>query len=85
MGAFRDEVPVDIANKYLLFASRGVKAYLDAKSGLTVYQMGQFQSYEEAVALKEEAISKGLGDSFVVAWNNGEKISTEEALRLLGR
>jgi cell division septation protein DedD len=85
MGAFRDEVPVDIANKYLLFASRGVKAYLDAKSGLTVYQMGQFQSYEEAVALKEDAISKGLGDSFVVAWNNGEKISTEEALRLLGR
>ena len=85
IGAFRDEVPVDIANKYLLFASRGVKAYLDTKSGLTVYQMGQFQSYEEAVALKEEAISKGLGDSFVVAWNNGEKISTEEALRLLGR
>ncbi|MCE2771926.1 MAG: hypothetical protein LW750_00550 [Bacteroidetes bacterium] len=85
MGAFRDEVPVDIANKYLLFAARGVKAYLDTKSGLTVYQMGQFQSYEEAVALKEEAISKGLGDSFVVAWNNGEKISTEEALRLLGK
>jgi hypothetical protein len=85
MGAFRDEVPVDIANKYLLFASRGVKAYLDSKTGLTVYQMGQFQSYEEAVALKDEAISKGLSDSFVVAWNNGEKISTEEALRLLGK
>jgi hypothetical protein len=81
IGAFRDEVPVDIATKFLQFSSRGVKNYVDPQTGLTVYQVGVFVSKEQAEALRDEAVGKGLPDAFIVAWKNGKKISMEEAVK----
>ncbi|HEX8517665.1 MAG TPA: hypothetical protein VF868_15815 [Bacteroidia bacterium] len=77
IGAFKDEVPLEIANQFLKIASKGIKNYKDA-NGLTIYTLGNFKTYEEAQSLKNE-ISSIVTDAFIVAYNNGTKISVDEA------
>lgn len=82
LGAYREVVPVAMANRFLVFASRGVSIYKDANTGLTVYQVGALNTYAEAAALKAEAVSSGITDAFIVAWNDGKMIGVEEALKV---
>lgn len=77
IGAFKEEVPLDIANKFILIAKKGIETYTD-KSGLTVYTVGNCKSYEEASALKTEVDAADLKDSFIVAFKNGEKVALED-------
>ncbi len=85
IGAFREEVPVEIANQFLQLSSKGVKNYLDGGTGLTVYQVGVCVTKEEAEALRAEAVAKGITDAFIVAFKDGKKITMEEAMQLLGQ
>lgn len=82
LGAYKEFVPIAMANRFLQFASKGVSIYRDQNSGLTVYQVGVYVTYKDAQALKDDAIAKGINDAFIVAWHNGEKISIEEALKI---
>ncbi|MDQ3109924.1 MAG: SPOR domain-containing protein, partial [Bacteroidota bacterium] len=84
IGAFRDEVPVEIANQFLQLASKGVKNYFDESTGLTVYQVGVCMNKEEADAFRSEAVAVGITDAFIVAFKDGKKITMEEAMELLG-
>jgi hypothetical protein len=81
LGAYRESVPIDQANRFFQFASRGISIYKDVNSGLTVYQVGALKSYADANSLKNEAVASGITDAFIVAWRNGAKISVEEALK----
>jgi hypothetical protein len=83
IGAFKDEVPLEIANQFLKIASKGIKSYKDS-NGLTIYTLGGFRSYEEALQLRNE-IAGTVKDAFIVAYNNGNKISVEEAKTLQGK
>ena len=78
IGAFNDEVPIEIANKFLKIAKRGIKNYKD-NSGLTIYTVGNLKTYDEANVLKNEVVAESLTDAFIVAYRNGEKIPVEEA------
>ncbi|MCW3102056.1 MAG: WD40-like beta Propeller containing protein [Bacteroidetes bacterium] len=80
IGAFKDEVPLEIANQFLKIANRGIKNYKDA-NGLTIYTVGNFKTYDAALSLKNEIIAI-VKDAFIVAYNNGNKISVEEAKTL---
>ncbi len=83
LGAFKNEVPVDIMNKYLTIADKGIANF---KSGeLTIYTVGNYKEASAAEAVKAEVIAKGIADAFVIALNNGEKISLEEAKKLGGK
>ncbi|HRG58008.1 MAG TPA: hypothetical protein PK323_03570 [Bacteroidia bacterium] len=83
LGAFRNEVPVEIMNKYLTIADKGIANF---KSGdLTIYTVGNFKDAASAEIVKVEVISKGINDAFVIALNNGEKISLDEAKKLGGK
>lgn len=80
LGAFKNEVPVEIMNKYLTIADKGIANF---KSGdLTIYTVGNYNNAAAAEAVKAEVIAKGVTDAFVIALNNGEKISLEEAKKL---
>jgi hypothetical protein len=83
IGAFREQVPIEIANKFIAIASKGVNNYTD-ESGLTIYAVGNFTNYEDAAKVKVELANSNIPDAFVVAYNNGIKISVEEARRLIG-
>jgi hypothetical protein len=83
LGAFKNEVPVEIMNKYLTIADKGIANF---KSGdLTIYTVGNYKDAASAEAIKTEVIAKGISDAFVIALNNGEKISLEEAKKLGGK
>jgi uncharacterized protein with beta-barrel porin domain len=83
LGVFRKSVPVEIMSMYLKLASKGIE---ETKVGeTTVYSIGKYVSFEDANAVKSEAQSIGVTDAFVSAFNDGKKISLDEALRMLGK
>ena len=84
IGAFKEEVPLAIANKFLKIARMGVKNYKDA-NGLTIYTVGTFKSYAEANSVKADVVATAnITDAFIVAYKDGIKISVEEAKTLIG-
>lgn len=52
-------------------------------NGQLRYSAGIFQSVENAIPKKEEAVARGIVDAFVTAYYKGERISLPEAERLL--
>nr|MBA3899052.1 hypothetical protein [Bacteroidota bacterium] len=83
IGAFKDEVPIEIATKFLHISSYGITHYLNDQ-GLTIYSVGSFSTYSAAHALRHEiAESEGFNDAFVMPYLNENKIAIGEALELL--
>jgi N-acetylmuramoyl-L-alanine amidase len=52
-------------------------------NGLYKYTTGNLRTMQDAVALQREVQQKGYRDAFVVAFHNGERITTEAAEELL--
>ena len=53
------------------------------ENGQIRYSTGTFRSVDEARPKKTEAIEKGVADAFITAYFNGERISLQEARKLL--
>ncbi len=49
------------------------------------YMFGNTNSYETAQQLKEQAGANGYPGAYIVAYNNGKRISTGEALKLISQ
>jgi hypothetical protein len=82
VGAFREQVPIDIANKLLANSERGIKTFKD-ENGLLVYTIGEYPAYETANNLKTQLVSEGLKDAFVIAFRNGKKMTATAAIELI--
>ncbi len=78
VGAFKNEVPTDMLNKYLSIG--GVVPFKEG--GLTKYISGDFTTKEEAIKSLQKIKEVGLTDAFVVGDYNG-KILTMDELRQL--
>lgn len=75
VGAFKNEIPQEIAAKYLIVEGIEETNY----EGLTLLLVGQFSTYEDAQQHKIKLQEEGITESFVVAFNNGKKIPIKEA------
>jgi len=85
IGAFKEEVPLEIANKFLKIAKKGVKNYKDA-NGLTIYTVGTYKTYAEAIVVRTEVVNEAaINDAFIVAYKDGNKIAIDEARALSGQ
>lgn len=62
------------------FAPRNVA--VKYSSGMNVYIIGDYKSYNEAKYLKNKLHAEGHGDCFVVAFKGSEKIKVSEAIKL---
>jgi len=82
VGAFKEQVPIDIANKLLANSGKGIKTFKD-ENGLMVYTIGEFLEYESANNLKTQLINNGLSGSFIIAFKDGKKFSASEALEMI--
>jgi N-acetylmuramoyl-L-alanine amidase len=51
--------------------------------GMYKYTSGNENSMEDAMKIKKDLDKKGYRDSFVIAFFNGERISIDEARKLL--
>ena len=79
VGAFIGNVPADVMN---LFIEIGEVSSIKGENS-TKYYFGDFRSRVEAEKAKEELMSQGLIDAFVVGAFSGHIITAEEAQRIL--
>lgn len=73
IGAFKEEVPIELAVVYMRLAPKGVN-YRLREDGFTVYTVGATNSIEEANRLKQEVINEGITDAFLVAFENDKQV-----------
>ena len=75
IGAFRDSIPREMAEKYVKID--GIMENKEAD--LTLLSVGNFETYEEAAEYKKELEKVDIWDAFVVAYNYDHKISIKQA------
>ncbi len=81
IGAFKKDIPEDIMRIYLQFDNIDENIQKD----LTVLTLGEYGDYDIAKAFCSNIKEMGIPDAFVVAYNQGRKISIEEAQEYLER
>lgn len=82
VGAYKAKMP-ESASKAIkkLSVLRKVENYKDEK-GVTVYTTGNLKKYQEAVTLQNQVKLEGIKNATIVAYNNGKRITLEEARKL---
>lgn len=81
IGAFKEEIPDDIMHIYLQFDN--IKENI--QKDLTILTLGEYGDYDIAKAFCGNIREMDVPDAFVVAYNQGRKISIEEANEYLAR
>ena len=84
VGAYENDIPVEQAKAILKLTSYGVDID-ESQAGLIKYLVGNFKGYQEALDFKDQMDSNGLSDAFVIALQNGKRISVEDANNLLNQ
>ena len=73
VGAFRNPIPQDLFRGFAPISAEKVR------DDITRYRVGYFTSYNEANSAKNQIRGSGYIDAFVVALNNGNRITLSEA------
>lgn len=82
IGAYKNQVPNDIASKFLNIKTWPVKNVVI--NGLFIYTIGNFNAMTFAKKLKDEAISLGITDAYITIYKDGKKLYGAEATQYLG-
>lgn len=83
IGAYKNQVPNEVAAKFLNIKTWPVENKV--VNGLYIYTVGNFIDAKFAKALKDEAVSVGITDAFIVVFKDGKKLYGAEASQYLGR
>lgn len=83
IGAYKNQVPNEVAAKFLNIKTWPVKAY--QINGLYIYTIGNFVSSSFAKKLKDEAVSLGITDAFITVYKDGKKLYGAEATQNLNK
>jgi hypothetical protein len=83
IGEYTDEVPIDVAAIYLKIAKRGLKSTQEGDT--TIYTIGSFKEYKDALKTKIEMKSLGLKDADVIVYEDGVRKPIEPILKKLGQ
>ena len=84
IGAYEKQVPTEVVSS-LLKASAMKDFEQKVMNGISVYSVGKFTNYNEAVQLKNILVNDNIPDAFVVAYQGENKISVEDAKKLLNQ
>ena len=79
IGAFKRMLPVSYFTEKFKLTST-VNA--EQNNGLNKYTTGIFSSYQEAHDNRNQVRTTGISDAFVIAYNNGKRITVQEALMI---
>lgn len=83
VGAYRYQVPNDVASKFLSIKNWPVNTLVI--NGLYIYTFGNFNGVTFAKKLRDEAISFGITDAFVTVYKDGKKLYGAEATQYLNK
>ena len=81
LAAFKESMPDESARFYLMVDSISEVSLDD----LTLLTVGNFKGYGNALERRTELRQMGFKDAFIVAFNQGRKVSVEDARRFLGK
>ena len=79
LAAFKESMPDESARFYLMIDSISELSLED----LTLLTVGSYKSYGNALARRDELRRMGFKDAFIVAFNEGKKVSIEDARQYL--
>ncbi|MGC9472116.1 MAG: SPOR domain-containing protein [Bacteroidales bacterium] len=79
VGAFRGMLPPDAENHYREASGGAQVEKRTDEQGLTVYTIGNFYTFDEAVRFRSRLAANGLTDAFVTAYLEGRRIGVERA------
>lgn len=82
IGAYKGKIP-DSKNKLIkkLSVIRKVENYVDDK-GVNIYTTGKLRLYQEAITMQEQIKQEGIKDAVITAYQNGKRITVDEARKL---
>jgi hypothetical protein len=82
VGAYKGKLP-DTAAKSIkkLGVLRKVESYKDEK-GVTIYTTGNLKHYQDAITMQSQVKLEGIKNATIAAYNNGKKITLDEARKL---
>jgi hypothetical protein len=83
VGAYRYQVPNDVAAKFLSIKTWPVNNVVI--NGLYIYTFGNFNSVAFAKKLRDEAVSFGISDAFITVYKDGKKLYGVEATQYLNK
>ena len=85
IGAFKEQVPVDKVQEFLKMASKYELSQEKDETGTTIYSIGRYKEYSQAVQYKDMLINEGYQDAFITAYSGSQKISVKEAKSILNQ
>lgn len=85
VGAYEKQVPTNVVSSLLKIASMKDFEQKANEKGITLYTVGKFKSYDEAVQSKNIVVNSGAPDAFVIAYKGNKQISVDEAKQLLNK
>jgi hypothetical protein len=83
IGAYSKPVPDDVANRFNNIKSWPIENKVI--NGLYIYNIGSFTEASYAKTLKEEAVSIGIADAFIVVYKDGVKLFGAAATEYLNK
>jgi hypothetical protein len=83
IGAYKNQIPNDVANKFLNIKTWPVKNV--AINNLYIYTIGGFNAFVFAKKLKDEAVSVGITDAFITVYKDGKKLYGSDAAQYLSQ
>lgn len=78
IGAYKDQVPIGIANQFVKIAEQGIST-AKQDNGITLLTVGSFKTYKEAEKARNAIAEQGI-DAFVIATRMNKKIFIQENL-----
>lgn len=81
LASYKGEAPADALALFEKLGN-GKRTLRTSSNGLTIYQLGDYANYSEALQAKDRAVQNKLTDSFIVAYHKGKKIPVDEARKL---
>ncbi len=85
VGAFRGDPSDEMKETYRKLAAGEAVEKITNELGITLYTIGNFYTFEEAVRFRNRLAANGLKDCFVTAFLEGRKISVPEARKMTGK
>lgn len=82
IGAYSKTPPDWVQRLYKKLAIiRRIDQYTDEK-GVTVYTVGELKSYNDALQMQSQVRTEGVKDAFIAAYQDGQRISVQEARKI---
>lgn len=82
IGAFRESLSQQILNRFNAIAGNYTIYEITSETALSIYRVGIFNNFQEALTFQNRARASGINDAFIVALRDGQRISIAEARSL---